>query len=247
MTSAPNIGNEAWRLLSDGGLVGKQSGNCVTANVSACSCATLKHSSLCMAECSSTATLQRWEDRAMNASHSRLVSSATGKCITGAADAHSLTLQPCEPDPQGPNFGFQLWMKIAIGLGPAPPPAPPAPPSPPPSPSPPGPALPIRIDGQAQSLDYDGIGLLSAGGSSRYLYDYPQTQRDQILDYLFKPNFGASLDIIKVEIGGDCQSTSGTEPSHMHSRDDLGCTRGYEGWLLQEAKRRNPRIKTWCV
>jgi hypothetical protein len=44
--------------------------------------------------------------------------------------------------------------------------------------------------------------LLSAGGSSRYLYDYPQTQRDQILDYLFKPNFGASLHILKVEVGG---------------------------------------------
>jgi hypothetical protein len=31
----------------------------------------------------------------------------------------------------------------------------------------------------------------------------------------------------------------------MHSRDDLGCSRGYEGWLLQEARLRNPSIKTW--
>ena len=36
-----------------------------------------------------------------------------------------------------------------------------------------------------------------------------------------------------------------SQPSHMHSRDDMGCDRGYEGWLLQEARRRNPRIKTW--
>jgi len=31
----------------------------------------------------------------------------------------------------------------------------------------------------------------------------------------------------------------------MHTRDDLGCTRGYEGWILSEARKRNPAIKTW--
>ncbi len=31
----------------------------------------------------------------------------------------------------------------------------------------------------------------------------------------------------------------------MHTRNDLGCTRGYEGWLLSEATRRNPMIKTF--
>lgn len=31
----------------------------------------------------------------------------------------------------------------------------------------------------------------------------------------------------------------------MHSRGDIGCSRGYETWLLQEAKKRNPRIRTW--
>ena len=55
----------------------------------------------------------------------------------------------------------------------------------------------------------------------------------KVLDLLFKPNYGAAMDLIKVEIGGDGQSTDGTEPSHMHSRDDLSCERGYEFWLLQ--------------
>lgn len=32
--------------------------------------------------------------------------------------------------------------------------------------------------------------------------DYPEPQRSEILDYLFKPNFGAALSILKVEIGG---------------------------------------------
>jgi hypothetical protein len=53
--------------------------------------------------------------------------------------------------------------------------------------------------------------------------------------------------MLKVEIGGDCQSTDGTEPSHMHTRDDLSCTRGYEFWLLNEAKQRNPNIKTYAL
>uniref|UniRef100_A0A8C0FGB5 Galactocerebrosidase n=1 Tax=Bubo bubo TaxID=30461 RepID=A0A8C0FGB5_BUBBB len=64
-----------------------------------------------------------------------------------------------------------------------------------------------------------------------------------ILDYLFKPNFGASLHILKVEIGGDGQSTDGTEPSHMHYANDENYFRGYEWWLMKEAKKRNPKIK----
>ena len=94
---------------------------------------------------------------------------------------------------------------------------------------------------------YDGHGALSAGASSRLLYDYPEPQRAQILDYLFKPHFGASLDLLKVEIGGDTQSTDGTEASHMHARGDLSCDRGYEWWLLEQAKARNPSIVTYAL
>ena len=72
---------------------------------------------------------------------------------------------------------------------------------------------------------------------------YPQHLRDEILDYLFKPNFGASLHILKVEIGGDAQSTDGTESSHMHESWDENYQRGYEWWLMTEAKKRNPNIK----
>jgi galactosylceramidase len=56
----------------------------------------------------------------------------------------------------------------------------------------------------------------------------PLQQRDEILDYLFKPNYGASLHVLKVEIGGGAQSTEGTEASHMYTADDLDYTRGYE-------------------
>uniref|UniRef100_UPI00358E1542 galactocerebrosidase n=1 Tax=Myxine glutinosa TaxID=7769 RepID=UPI00358E1542 len=90
---------------------------------------------------------------------------------------------------------------------------------------------------------FDGIGGLSGGGAtSRLLVNYPLKLRNHILDYLFLPNFGASLHILKVEIGGDAQTTDGTEPSHMRDATDENYFRGYEWWLMVEAKRRNPNI-----
>ncbi|KAL5016633.1 hypothetical protein ScPMuIL_006222 [Solemya velum] len=90
---------------------------------------------------------------------------------------------------------------------------------------------------------FDGIGGLSGGGAtSRLLVNYPEQQRNEILDYLFKPKFAASLQILKVEIGGDAQSTDGTEASHMHESWDENYQRGYEWWLMVEAKKRNPDI-----
>ena len=63
-------------------------------------------------------------------------------------------------------------------------------------------ASPISLDGVARTLEYDGHGALSAGASSRLLIDYSEPYRSQILDYLFLPNFGANLHLIKVRGGG---------------------------------------------
>ena len=93
------------------------------------------------------------------------------------------------------------------------------------------------------SRRFDGIGGLSGGGcSTRLLADYSDKAYGQILDYLYLPGFGASLQILKVEIGGDVQSTDGTEPSHMHSADDENYERGYEWKVMVEAKKRNPNV-----
>ena len=108
-------------------------------------------------------------------------------------------------------------------------------------------ADPIAIDGQKQGRTFDGVGAVSAGASSRLLIDYPEPQRSRILDYLFKPNYGAALQRLKVEIGGDVNSTDGCEPSHMHTRDDQNYGRGYEWWLMSEAKKRNPAIRLDCL
>lgn len=42
------------------------------------------------------------------------------------------------------------------------------------------------IDPTTGGLPYDGHGALSAGASSRLLYDYAEPHRSNILDYLFK-------------------------------------------------------------
>ncbi|WP_431913483.1 ricin-type beta-trefoil lectin domain protein [Micromonospora carbonacea] len=104
-------------------------------------------------------------------------------------------------------------------------------------------ATSITINGASGGKTFDGLGAVSGGGgNSRLLIDYPEPQRGQILDYLFKPDYGASLQILKVEIGGDTNSTSGSEPSHSHFRGDLDCNRGYEWWIMEQAKLRNPSI-----
>ena len=105
-------------------------------------------------------------------------------------------------------------------------------------------AVAITINGGSGGRTLDGVGAISGGGgNSRLLVDYPEPQRGQILDYMFKPGYGAAVQIMKVEIGGDTNSTSGAEPSHRHTSGDLDCNRGYEWWLMEQAKARNPNIK----
>ena len=98
------------------------------------------------------------------------------------------------------------------------------------------------LDGNSKGRVFDGLGAASAGASSRLLIDYPEPQRSQILDYLFKPGYGAALQHLKVEIGADVNSTDGSEPSHMRTPSDHNSTRGYEWWLMAEAHKRNPNI-----
>lgn len=78
------------------------------------------------------------------------------------------------------------------------------------------------VDGEFMGLG----GLSGGGGTSRLLYDYTDPVRGRILDALFSPKRGGALQILKVEIGGDGQSTEATEASHMHTRHDENYERG---------------------
>ena len=106
----------------------------------------------------------------------------------------------------------------------------------------------ILLDAKTRGRVFEGIGALSAGASSKPPIDYPEPQRSQILALLFTPKYGASLQHLKVEIGGDVNSTCGTEPAFAHRREEFAkpdpsyYRRGYEWWLMVEAKKRSPVI-----
>ncbi len=103
----------------------------------------------------------------------------------------------------------------------------------------------ISVSGKRVGPRFEGVGAISAGASSRYLIDYPAPQRQAILDYLFTPRYGASLQLLKLEIGGDSNSSNGAEPSIEHTRSIINCNAGYEWWIARQALRRNPHIKLY--
>src|ERR1043166_6876956 len=101
----------------------------------------------------------------------------------------------------------------------------------------------VKLKGDAGGKRFDGIGIVNGGGATSVLLkDYPEPQRSQILDLVFKPKFGASVSALFIEIPGDGNSTQGSMPSHMRTRDDLNYYRGYTWWFLREAKKRNPSL-----
>ena len=89
----------------------------------------------------------------------------------------------------------------------------------------------VTLDGRGLGRTFEGLGGLSAGAGSRLLIDYPEPQRSQVLDFLFKPDFGAALHHLKVEIGGDVNSTEGSEPSYARTREEFEHPRALGGLL----------------
>lgn len=101
----------------------------------------------------------------------------------------------------------------------------------------------VQLQGRDAGKRFDGIGFVDGGGATSVLLkDYPEPQRSQVLDLLFKPKTGASASALLVEIPGDGNSTQGSMPSHMHFRGDINYSRGYTWWILREAKKRNPNL-----
>jgi galactosylceramidase len=103
-------------------------------------------------------------------------------------------------------------------------------------------AAPLPV-GDTCSRKYEGIGGL-LNSDAPWLRGFPEPQRSDILDVLFKPQWAGSLQVLKLEVGGDGHSTINTESSHMHTEfDPPSFRRGWVTWLLQEAVKRNPAIR----
>ena len=107
----------------------------------------------------------------------------------------------------------------------------------------------ITLSADDEGRVFEGIGAVSAGASTRNLFDYPEKERAEVLDFLFKPKFGAGFQHLKVEIGSGENSTCGSEPSHVITSEELldPKPRGYEFWFMAEARKRNPEIILECL
>lgn len=101
----------------------------------------------------------------------------------------------------------------------------------------------LKISAASCGKTFDGIGAVNGGGATSVLLkDYPSQQRDEILDMVFRPMFGASVSTMLAEIPGDGNSTQGSMPSHSHYRGDYNFQRGYMWWVMREAKLRNSAL-----
>lgn len=108
----------------------------------------------------------------------------------------------------------------------------------------------VTVDGSTVNMDADtvfrGLGAVTGNNSSRLLMDYKTQNPDaywEIMNLLFKPNYGAGLTYIKIEFGSDVNSSSGTEPSIMRSADETAdVTRGAGFMFAADALTINPDI-----
>lgn len=96
-----------------------------------------------------------------------------------------------------------------------------------------------------EHMKYRGAGMVSANNSSRLLLDYkaekPEVYRE-ILEYIFGRK-GIGVNHLKLEMGSDINSSSGTEPCVMRSDDEKAdVTRGAGYQLAADAKKINPDL-----
>ena len=103
----------------------------------------------------------------------------------------------------------------------------------------------ITIDGNRMSRSFNGFGFISANNSSRLLIDYKYENPEkyhEILCHIFGKE-GLEINHLKLEMGADINSTSGTEPCVMRYEDEAAdVTRGAGFILAADVKKIDPDI-----
>ncbi|HKM32502.1 MAG TPA: glycosyl hydrolase family 59, partial [Oscillospiraceae bacterium] len=107
----------------------------------------------------------------------------------------------------------------------------------------------IVINGEnANTLEtmlFRGAGMVSGNNSSRLLLDYKAENPDaywEIMNYIFGEK-GIGITFLKLEMGSDVNSSSGTEPSVKRTQDERAdVTRGAGYQLAADAKTINPDL-----
>lgn len=107
----------------------------------------------------------------------------------------------------------------------------------------------VVIDGAkaitAENRLWRGAGMVSANNSSRLLLDYKSENPEaywQLMEYIFGES-GVGINHLKVEMGADINSSSGTEPCVMRTEEEAAdVTRGAGYQLAADAKKINPDL-----
>lgn len=96
-----------------------------------------------------------------------------------------------------------------------------------------------------RNMLWRGVGMVSANNSSRLLMDYKKDHPDsywRILGYIFGEK-GIRIEHLKIEMGSDINSSSGTEPCvKRFSGEKADVTRGAGFMLCHDAKQINPDL-----
>lgn len=95
---------------------------------------------------------------------------------------------------------------------------------------------------------FKGFGTVTANNTSRLLLDYKEEHPKEyweIMNKLFNKEAGAGLSHVKVELGADVNSSSGTEPATMRYADEpANVLRGAGFQFAADAKSINPDLTT---
>lgn len=113
---------------------------------------------------------------------------------------------------------------------------------------PPKDVIDVTVDGAKidEANTFGGFGSVTCNNTSRLLMDYKSLHEDQywkMMNLLFDKEEGAGLNHVKIEMGADVNSSSGTEPATMRSFDEVpNVKRGAGFSFAADAKSINPDI-----
>ncbi|MEV0636157.1 GH59 galactosidase [Streptomyces sp. NPDC050619] len=103
----------------------------------------------------------------------------------------------------------------------------------------------VRADNM-NGLTYKGLGVLSCNSTSNLLMDYKAEQPGRYWE-LIKVLFGGRnplINHVKVEMGSDTNTSTGSDPATMRTADELADTSRSPGFqLAADAKTVNPKLK----
>ena len=94
---------------------------------------------------------------------------------------------------------------------------------------------------------FKGFGALNCNNTGNLLLDYKEEHPEEywnLMKWLFDEETGAGMSHVKIEMGNDSNTSSGTEPATMRTADErANVWRGMGFHFAQDAKKINPKVE----